>query len=58
MHRFEREREKRREGEEEKETSICFSTYLCIHWLLLVYALTMCPDQYQMVQPWPIETTL
>ena len=29
-----------REGRGERETSICCSTYLCIHWLLLVRALT------------------
>ena len=29
-----------RERGKEKETLICFSTYLCIHWLILVCALT------------------
>ena len=30
------------EGEEEREIerSICYSTYLCIHWLILACALT------------------
>ena len=28
------------EREREKTTLICFSTYLCIHWLLLVCALS------------------
>ena len=32
------EREEKREGE--RERLICFSTYLCIYWLLLVCALT------------------
>ena len=27
-------------GGRERETSICCSTYLCIHWLILVCALT------------------
>ena len=31
-------RERERKGERERE--ICCSTYLCIHWLILVYALT------------------
>ena len=34
---FFRERE---EGEREKETSICCSSYFCIHWLILLCALT------------------
>ena len=45
--RREREREREQEGvreaererERERETSICCSTYLCIHWLILVCAL-------------------
>ena len=39
---FEREtpREREREREREKERLICCSTSLCIHWLLLVCALT------------------
>ena len=35
-----RRREKKGQGERERETSICCSAYLCIHWLLLVCALT------------------
>ena len=29
-----------REGEREREVSTCFSTHLCIHWLILACALT------------------
>ena len=29
-----------RERETKRETLICWSSYLCIHWLILVYALT------------------
>ena len=31
-------------GERERETSICCSTYLCTHWLILVCALTLTGD--------------
>ena len=33
-------REREGEGKREKETSICCSTYLCIHCLIFVYVLT------------------
>ena len=29
-----------RERKRERETSVCCSTHLCIHWLILVWALT------------------
>ena len=35
-----REGGREREGEREREREICCSTYLCIHWLLLVCSLT------------------
>ena len=35
----EEERETKREREKERERSTCCSTYLCIHWLILTYAL-------------------
>ena len=35
----EREREKERERERERRL-ICCSTYLCIHWLIFICALT------------------
>ena len=31
---------RKREREREEETVICCSTYLCIHWLILVCVLT------------------
>ena len=38
---LERERKGEEEGEKEREREmICCSTYLCIHWLILVGALT------------------
>ena len=36
----EKEREEERERERDKQTLICCSTYLCIHWLILVCAMT------------------
>ena len=30
---------KERERERERKTAICYSTYLCIHWLIFVCAL-------------------
>ena len=33
-------RERKERGEEEQETLICYSTYLCIHWLILICTLT------------------
>ena len=35
-----RERKEERKRDRERETLICCSTYLCIHWLILVDALT------------------
>ena len=32
--------DRRRERERDRETSICCSTGLCVHWLILVCALT------------------
>ena len=37
---FERERQRETERGRERETLICCSTYLCIHWLILVCTLT------------------
>ena len=36
--------------EKEKEKSICCSTYLCIHWLFLVRALTRSNPQYLLIR--------
>ena len=43
------------EREKERETSICCSTHLLIHWLILVCAL---PDWGSNLKPWRVRRTL